>query len=74
MTASSLSSFQQELARTRLGVELVVVPGRHLAAPSQPDALAAAILAATCGQALTSGEGRCRPRVDREAGTCAGAQ
>ena len=41
--------FQQELARTRLGVEAVVVPGGHLAALSQPEALAAAILAATAG-------------------------
>jgi pimeloyl-ACP methyl ester carboxylesterase len=43
--------FQQELARTRLGVEPVVVPGGHLAALSQPDELTAAILAATGGQA-----------------------
>jgi pimeloyl-ACP methyl ester carboxylesterase len=42
--------FQQELARTRLGVEPVVVPGGHLAALSQPDELTAAILAATGGQ------------------------
>jgi hypothetical protein len=41
--------FQQELARTRLGVEPVVVPGGHLAALSQPDERAAAILAATGG-------------------------
>jgi len=41
--------FQQELARTRLGVEPIVVPGGHLAALSQPDALTAAILAATAG-------------------------
>ena len=39
--------FQQELARTRLGVEPVVVAGGHLAALSQPDELTAAILAAT---------------------------
>jgi pimeloyl-ACP methyl ester carboxylesterase len=38
---------QQELARTRLGVEPVVIAGGHLAALSQPDELAAAILAAT---------------------------
>jgi pimeloyl-ACP methyl ester carboxylesterase len=43
--------FQQELARTRLGVEPVVVPGGHLVALSQPDELTAAILAATGGQA-----------------------
>jgi pimeloyl-ACP methyl ester carboxylesterase len=42
--------FQQELARTRLGVEPVVVPGGHLVALSQPDELTAAILAATGGQ------------------------
>jgi pimeloyl-ACP methyl ester carboxylesterase len=41
--------FQRELARTRLGVEPVVVPGGHLAALSQPAALTAAILAATAG-------------------------
>ena len=41
--------FQQELARTRLGVEPIVVPGGHLAALSQPDELTAAILAATGG-------------------------
>jgi Alpha/beta hydrolase family len=41
--------FQQRLARTRLGVEPIVVPGGHLAALSQPDALAGAILAATGG-------------------------
>jgi pimeloyl-ACP methyl ester carboxylesterase len=41
--------FQQELARTRLRVEPVVVPGGHLAALSQPDELTAAILAATGG-------------------------
>lgn len=41
--------FQQELARTRLGVEPVVVPGGHLAALSRPDELTAAILAATGG-------------------------
>jgi pimeloyl-ACP methyl ester carboxylesterase len=39
--------FQQDLARTRLGVEPVVVPGGHLVALSHPDELAAAILAAT---------------------------
>jgi pimeloyl-ACP methyl ester carboxylesterase len=38
---------QQELARTRLAVEPVVVPGGHLVALSRPDELAAAILAAT---------------------------
>jgi pimeloyl-ACP methyl ester carboxylesterase len=41
--------FQQDLARTRLGVEPVVVSGGHLAALSQPDELTAAILAATGG-------------------------
>jgi pimeloyl-ACP methyl ester carboxylesterase len=39
--------FQVELAHTRLGVDPVVVPGGHLVALSKPDALAAAILAAT---------------------------
>lgn len=39
--------FQQELARTRLGVEPVIVPGGHLAPLSRPDELTAAILAAT---------------------------
>jgi predicted alpha/beta hydrolase family esterase len=42
--------FQHELARARLGVEPVVVPGGHLAALSQPDALTAAILNAAGGQ------------------------
>jgi pimeloyl-ACP methyl ester carboxylesterase len=41
--------FQQQLARTRLGVEPVVVPGGHLVALSRPDELTAAILAATGG-------------------------
>lgn len=41
--------FQQELARTRSGVEPVVISGGHLAALSQPDELTAAILAATGG-------------------------
>jgi pimeloyl-ACP methyl ester carboxylesterase len=36
--------FQQELARTRLGVEPVVVPGGHLVALSHPDELVEAIL------------------------------
>ncbi len=36
--------FQQELARTRLRVEPIVVPGGHLVALSHPDELAAAIL------------------------------
>jgi len=38
--------FQQQLARERLGVEPVIVPGGHLVALSQPDELTAAILAA----------------------------
>lgn len=42
--------FQQELARTRLGVEPIVVPGGHLVALSRPDELTAAILGATGGQ------------------------
>lgn len=42
--------FQWELARARLGVEPLVVPGGHLAALSQPDALTAAILNASDGQ------------------------
>ena len=41
--------FQQQLARARLGVEAVVIPGGHLAALSQPDEVTAAILAATVG-------------------------
>lgn len=45
--------FQQELARTRLGVEPVVVPGGHLVALSRPDELTTAILAATAGRAQT---------------------
>jgi pimeloyl-ACP methyl ester carboxylesterase len=36
--------FQQELARTRLGVEPIVVPGGHLVALSHPGELAPAIL------------------------------
>ena len=39
--------FQQELARTRLGVETVIVPGGHLAALSHPVELTNAILAST---------------------------
>ena len=42
-------TFQQELARARLGVEPVVVPGGHLVALSRPDEVTAAILAATGG-------------------------
>jgi pimeloyl-ACP methyl ester carboxylesterase len=38
--------FQQQLARQRLGVEPVVVPGGHLVALSHPDELTAAVLAA----------------------------
>lgn len=41
--------FQRELARTRLGVEPIVVPGGHLVALSRPEALTAAILDATGG-------------------------
>lgn len=44
------AEFQRDLARARLGVEPVVVPGGHLAALSQPDALTAAILSAAGGQ------------------------
>lgn len=44
------AGFQQELARARLGVEPVVVPGGHLAALSHPEELAAAILTATDGE------------------------
>jgi len=36
---------EQRLARERLGVEAVVVPGGHLSALSQPEAIAAALLA-----------------------------
>lgn len=39
--------FQQQLARDRLGVEPVVVPGGHLVALSQPRALTSAILSAS---------------------------
>lgn len=39
--------FQSQLAHTRLAVDPVVVPGGHLVALSKPDALAAAMLAAT---------------------------
>ncbi|RJS47021.1 alpha/beta fold hydrolase [Nocardioides cavernaquae] len=38
--------FQQDLARTRLGVEPIVVPGGHLVALSHPEELTAAILKA----------------------------
>lgn len=41
--------FQQQLARERLGVEPVVVPGGHLVALGHPDELTAAILASTGG-------------------------
>lgn len=41
--------FQRELARERLGVEPVIVPGGHLVALSRPDELTAAIVAATDG-------------------------
>lgn len=41
---------QQQLARTRLGVEPVVVPGGHLVALSRPDELTAAILSTSGGQ------------------------
>jgi len=43
--------FQQELARTRLGVEPIVVPGGHLVALSHPDELVAAMLTAISGPA-----------------------
>jgi hypothetical protein len=42
--------FQQQLARERLGVEPVVVPGGHLVALGHPHELTAAILGATGGQ------------------------
>ena len=42
--------FQQRLARERLGVETVVVPGGHLVALARPDELSAAILRATGGE------------------------
>jgi predicted alpha/beta hydrolase family esterase len=42
--------FQQRLARERLGVEPVVVPGGHLVALSHPDQLTVAVLAAQRGQ------------------------
>lgn len=37
-------SFQQRVARERLGLEPIVVPGGHLAALSHPEALVAALL------------------------------
>jgi hypothetical protein len=43
--------FQQQLARERLGVEAMVVPGGHLVALGYPDELTTAILTATDGQA-----------------------
>ncbi len=39
-------AFQRRVARERLGLDVVEVPGGHLAALSEPDAVAAAILAA----------------------------
>ena len=39
--------FQQQLARERLGVEPIVIPGGHLLALSHPDELRTAILTAT---------------------------
>lgn len=42
--------FQQQLARERLGVEPVVVPGGHLVALAHPHELTSAILTATGGQ------------------------
>jgi len=41
--------FQQQLARQRLGVDPVIVPGGHLVALSRPDELTTAILTATGG-------------------------
>jgi pimeloyl-ACP methyl ester carboxylesterase len=41
------ASFQQGVARERLGVEADILPGGHLNALSQPDALASYLLAAT---------------------------
>jgi pimeloyl-ACP methyl ester carboxylesterase len=40
-------AFQQQVARERLGLEVEVVPGGHLAALSRPDELAAAIVRTT---------------------------
>ena len=40
------SDFQRRVARERLGIDAVVVPGGHLVALSQPDAVAAYLLAA----------------------------
>ena len=42
--------FQQQLARERLGVEPLVVPGGHLVALGHPNELTTAILTATGGQ------------------------
>jgi pimeloyl-ACP methyl ester carboxylesterase len=39
--------FQRKLARKRLGVEAVIIPGGHLAALSRPVELTEAILAST---------------------------
>ena len=51
--------FQQRLARERLGVDPVAVPGGHLVALSHPHELASAILNATDGsQGGNPGQGR----------------
>lgn len=39
--------FQRQIVRSRLGLELEVMPGGHLMALSRPDELAARILSAT---------------------------
>ena len=39
--------FQKKLARKRLGVEAIIIPGGHLAALSRPVELTEAILAST---------------------------
>ena len=41
------ATFQQRVARERLGLDTVVLPGGHLVALSQPDALAAVLANAT---------------------------
>jgi hypothetical protein len=38
-------AFQRQVAHDRLGLDPVVLPGGHLAALSQPDAVTAALLA-----------------------------
>lgn len=43
--------FQRRVVRSRLGVELEVMPGGHLVALSQPEELASRILSVSAGDA-----------------------